>query len=107
MRRDRARLAVYALGGVYLLFLAWELFQGLSTAGSEKPLMLVFIVLFTLIGVAAVGIGIYSGWKQIKGLSAAGDVPAETQEIAEETSEEAPEEIKALEENPDDSREQE
>lgn len=86
MRRDRARLAVYALGGVYLLFLAWELFQGLSTAGSEKPLMLVFIVLFTLIGAAAVGIGIYSGWKQVKGLSKTGDVTAE---------------------NPDDSREQE
>lgn len=105
MRRDKARLAVYALGGVYLLFLAWELFQGLSTAGSEKPLMLVFIILFTLIGAAAVGMGIYSGWKQAKGLSVAEEASAETEE--DEMTEEAPEEIEALEENPDDSREQE
>ena len=66
MRRDKARIAVYALAGVYLLYLVWKIWEGLPTAGSEKPLMLIFGVLFALIGVVAVGFGVYSGWKQAK-----------------------------------------
>lgn len=88
MRRDKARLAVYALGGVYLLYLAWELLQGLPTAGSEKPLMIVFIALFAVIGVAAIGAGVYSGWKQAK----------ETAEAAKRQAEEPSEEEKEEEE---------
>jgi len=104
MRRDKARMAVYALGGVYLLFLAWELFQGLSTAGSEKPLMLVFIVLFALIGAAAVGMGVYSGWKQAKGLSVPETIPTEAKDA--ETAEEM-EVTEEPENNPNDISEQE
>ena len=44
MNRDKARIAVYALGGLYLLYLAWQMFQGLPTAGSEKPLMIGFLI---------------------------------------------------------------
>ena len=64
MNRDKARFAIYALGGVYLLYLAWELLQNLSTAGSEKPLMIIFMVLFAVIGVAAVVFGIYRTMKK-------------------------------------------
>ena len=64
MNRDKARFAIYALGGVYLLYLAWELLQNLSTAGSEKPLMIVFMILFALIGVVAVVFGVYKTIKK-------------------------------------------
>ncbi len=63
MKRDNARIAVYVLGGAYLIYLAWELFLGLDTAGSEKPLMLIFSILFAVIGAVVVGAGLYSGWK--------------------------------------------
>ncbi len=75
MRRDKARMAVYALAGVYLLYLAWEIKKNLPTAGTEKPLMIVFMVLFAVIGIAAVANGIYSAWKQAKELSEAAAKP--------------------------------
>lgn len=75
MRRDKARMAVYALAGVYLLYLVWEIYKGLPTAGTEKPLMIVFMVLFAVVGIAAVGNGVYSVWKQAKELSEAAANP--------------------------------
>lgn len=75
MRRDKARTAVYALAGVYLLYLAWEIKKNLSTAGTEKPLMIVFMVLFAVIGIAAVANGMYSVWKQAKEMSEAAADP--------------------------------
>lgn len=36
MNRDKARVAVYAMGGFYLLYLAWQMYGELSTAGSEN-----------------------------------------------------------------------
>ena len=75
MRRDRARMAVYALAGIYLLYLAWEIRKNLPTAGTEKPLMIVFMVLFAVIGIAAVANGIYSAWKQAKEMSEAAADP--------------------------------
>lgn len=84
MNRDNARMAVYALGGAYLLYLAWQLYSGLETAGSEKPLMIVFAVLFALVGSGAVILGLYSGWKQAKKLQEA----AEPEEVSEQVSSE-------------------
>ena len=55
MNRDKARVAVYALGGVYLLYLAWQLFSELPTAGSEKPLMIVFTIFFAIVGAGLAG----------------------------------------------------
>ena len=70
MNRDKARIAVYALGGLYLLYLAWQMFQELPTAGSEKPLMIVFLIFFVVIGAAMVGWGLYTSWKAVKGRTA-------------------------------------
>lgn len=63
MKRDKARFAIYAMGGLYLLYLAWKMYGDLSTAGTEKTLMIVFIVLFALIGVVMAGWAFYTGWK--------------------------------------------
>lgn len=71
MRRDKARTAVYALAGLYLLYLAWEIRKNLPTAGTEKPLMIVFMALFAVIGVAAVGNAVYATWRQAKEMAAA------------------------------------
>ncbi len=68
-------MAVYALAGIYLLYLAWEIRKNLPTAGTEKPLMIVFMVLFAVIGIAAVANGIYSAWKQAKEMSEAAADP--------------------------------
>ncbi len=93
MKRDNARMAVYALGGAYLIYLAWELFSGLDTAGSEKPLMLVFGILFAVIGAAAVAGGLYSGWKRMKDMQqpASGSVPESEKEKDREEDGKAPE----------------
>lgn len=64
MGREKARIAIYALAGVYLLYLAYQMFKALSTAGSERLILLIFAVLFALIGTAAVALGIYSGCKK-------------------------------------------
>ena len=70
MNRDKARVAVYALGGVYLLYLAWQLFSELPTAGSEKPLMIVFTIFFAIVGAGLAGWGLYSSLKTVKGRTA-------------------------------------
>ena len=93
MKRDNARMAVYALGGAYLIYLAWELFSGLDTAGSEKPLMLVFGILFAVIGAAAVAGGLYSGWKHMKNMqqTASNSAPESEKEKDREEDGKAPE----------------
>lgn len=69
MNRDKRRVVFYTMGGVYLLYLAWNMFRGLSDAGSEKTLMLVFIVLFAIIGAGLVVWGLRTGWKTTQDMS--------------------------------------
>lgn len=88
MNRDKARIAVYALGGLYLLYLAWQMFQGLPTAGSEKPLMIVFLIFFVVIGAAMVGWGLYTSWKAASGRSAGVEKAKQSDEESEEASDE-------------------
>lgn len=88
MNRDKARIAVYALGGLYLLYLAWQMFQGLPTAGSEKPLMIVFLIFFGVIGAAMVGWGLYTSWKAASGRSAGVEKAKQSDEESEEASDE-------------------
>ena len=85
MNRDKARIAVYALGGLYLLYLAWQMFQGLPTAGSEKTLMIGFMIFFTIIGAGLAGWGLYSGWKTARDRMAAPE-PEEASENPEDKS---------------------
>ena len=88
MNRDKARIAVYALGGLYLLYLAWQMFQGLPTAGSEKTLMIGFMIFFTIIGAGLAGWGLYSSWKAPSGRSAGVEEAKQSDEESEEASDE-------------------
>ena len=87
MNRDKARVAVYAMGGFYLLYLAWQMYWELSTAGSEKPLMIGFMIFFTIIGAGLAGWGLYSGWKTARDRMAASE-PEEASENPEDKSDE-------------------
>lgn len=66
MGRFGARMAIYALAGVYLLYMAWNMFKGLETAGEEKTVMMIFIALFGIIGLALVAGGIYASFAAAK-----------------------------------------
>lgn len=62
--KDKGRMAIYSLAGVYLLYLAYEMFRAISSsAGSEKVIMIVFSVLFAVIGAGAI---LWSGWNAYK-----------------------------------------
>lgn len=65
MNREKARIAVYALAGLYLLYLAWQMYGGLAEAGSDKPLMIGFMIFFVIVGAGLVGWGLYSSWKAL------------------------------------------
>ena len=88
MNRDKARIAVYALGGLYLLYLAWQMFQGLPTAGSEKTLMIGFMIFFTIIGAGLAGWGLYSSWKAASGRGTGVEEAKQSGEESEEASDE-------------------
>ena len=88
MNRDKARVAVYAMGGFYLLYLAWQMYGELSTAGSEKPLMIGFMIFFTIIGAGLAGGGLYSSWKAASGRSAGVKEAKQSEEESEEASDE-------------------
>lgn len=91
MNRDKTRVAVYTMGGIYLLYLAWNMFRGLSDAGSEKTLMIVFIILFALIGAGLVVWGLYTGWKFTQDMSMGAEPEAETEQPEESGEAEEPE----------------
>ena len=88
MNRDKARVAVYAMGGFYLLYLAWQMYGELSTAGSEKPLMIGFMIFFTIIGAGLAGWGLYTSWKAASGRSAGVKEAKQSDEESEEASDE-------------------
>jgi hypothetical protein len=64
--KDKARPAIYTMAGIYLLTLAYEMFQQLSDAGSEKIIMIVFMVFFVIAGIGIAAFGIRSMWKNNK-----------------------------------------
>lgn len=58
--REKARAAVYSMGGVYLLATAYNMWKGLSeSSGSERLLMLAFTVVFVVAGLGMIGFGAY------------------------------------------------
>lgn len=63
MGKLKARMAIYALAGVYLLYMAWNMIKGLETAGTEKMVMIIFIALFAIVGLGLVLGGIYFTFK--------------------------------------------
>jgi hypothetical protein len=65
--KNNARVAIYAMAGVYLLSLSYHMFKAISsTNGNEQLLMIVFTILFTIIGLGMVFFGIISGYKNRK-----------------------------------------
>lgn len=66
MNRESVRIAFYSLAGAYLIYLAYNIYKQLSTAGSERIWMIVFIVFFVLVGLALIGMGVHYGWKSSK-----------------------------------------
>lgn len=45
-----ARYTVYSLAGFYLIYLAYQMYGSIADASSEKPLMVIFMVLFVVLG---------------------------------------------------------
>ncbi|QOV18486.1 hypothetical protein INP51_10735 [Blautia liquoris] len=65
--KDNVRVAIYAMAGVYLLSLSYNMFRAISSShGNEQLLMIVFTILFTVIGFGMVFFGIVSGYKNRK-----------------------------------------
>lgn len=56
--KEKARAAVYSMGGVYLLTIAYSIWKDLSeSSGNEHALMLVAMVAFVAAGVGMIGFG--------------------------------------------------
>ncbi len=66
MWKDKARMAIYAMAGIYLLILAFQMFSNLGTAGDERMIMIVFIILFGIVGVGLTLVGIVSSYRNVK-----------------------------------------
>ena len=65
--RNRGRMAIYSMAGVYLLFMAYNMFKDIpASSGNEKILWIVFTVLFVIIGGGMVIMGVYMGYKMTK-----------------------------------------
>ena len=57
---DKARAAVYAMAGVYMLYMAYQVFGArMDNGGSDLTLMLTFSVIFVIFGLGLIGFAIY------------------------------------------------
>lgn len=71
--KNRARPAIYAMAGVYLLYLAYSMFKKISvTSGGEQTLMIVFTILFAVLGLALMLFGLIRGYRYTKEMQNAG-----------------------------------
>ncbi|MCC8138207.1 MAG: hypothetical protein LIO76_09150 [Clostridiales bacterium] len=65
MRGDKSQRAwIYALVGVYLLYTAWQLFQGLGESEGNQAVIVIFAVLFVIAGAALIWFSIRSMRKE-------------------------------------------
>lgn len=70
--RNKGRMAIYAIAGLYILYMAYKIFDSLPTSsGNEKILMIVFMILFVIIGGGMVVMGLYKGYQMSKETSEA------------------------------------
>ena len=66
-RKNKARPAIYSMAGIYLVYLSYKMFKEISvTSGSEQFTMIVFSILFALIGAGGILFGLLSGYKNSK-----------------------------------------
>ncbi len=62
--REKGSAAIYSMAGIYVLYMAYQIFQGLGTAeGSERVLMVVFMILFGVLGAGLIGLSLYMLYK--------------------------------------------
>lgn len=91
--RNKGRMAIYAMAGFYLDYQAYLMFQSLGTSrGTEKILMVVFMIFFGIVGTAMVVMGIKTGYKLAKekdDFSEETDSTGEEETEAEKNAEEA------------------
>lgn len=86
--KDKRRIAIYSMAGVYLLFLAVSMFKNrLSSTGAEYSVLMIFIVAFVIIGVSAIGYSYYAMIKQAKEKKNSPVVETNDEEISMSTTE--------------------
>jgi hypothetical protein len=62
--KNKGRMTIYAMAGIYLLFMAKNLFDNLPySSGNEKIIMTVFMVFFILIGGGMIIFGLYKWYR--------------------------------------------
>lgn len=62
--KNRGRMTIYAMAGVYLLFMAYNLMKSLpGSSGNEKILMAVFMVFFAVVGAGMVIGGLVAAYR--------------------------------------------
>ena len=62
--REKGRLAIYGMAGLYILYMAYSIFKGLSdSAGSEQLVLFVAMIAFAVIGVVLIVFSVVRGYK--------------------------------------------
>ena len=62
--REKGRLAIYGMAGLYILYMAYSIFKGLSdSAGSEQLVLFVAMIAFAIIGVGLIVFSLVRGYK--------------------------------------------
>lgn len=65
--KNKARPAIYSMAGIYLAYLSYKMFKEISvTSGGEQITMIVFSILFAVIGAGGILFGLLSGYKNSK-----------------------------------------
>lgn len=65
--KNKARPAIYAMAGFYLVYLSYSMFKETSkTSGTEQMTMVIFSILFAVIGAGGILFGLLAGYKNSK-----------------------------------------
>lgn len=57
---DKARAGVYVLAGLYMLYMAYQVFSvRMDNGGNDFTLMIIFSIVFLLAGLGLIGFAIY------------------------------------------------
>lgn len=90
--RENARLAIYTMAGFYLLVMAANMFKAIPTStGANRIIMIVFSVLFVIIGIGMMAFGLTATYRNAKKI----------QDEWKEAEEQGTDEIEEIEENDD------
>lgn len=103
---DRGKAYMYALIGAYLLYLAYQLFSRLGVGEANTVVVVIFAVLFLIIGVLLLGYVLYMYFKFKKNPARDEESDQEKQaDIAEEV-EKLPEDTEILKDSEDTGKDQ-